>query len=75
MVAPWGAKAPTPSRAGMDAAVRPASPVSTTLWLTPGTVSSRPTRAAAAATEETPGTISHDRCSDVHQSICSAMAP
>ena len=92
MVAPWGAKAATPSLAapaavvggtppvprapgGIEAAVRPDRRVSTTLWLTPGTVSSRARAAAAAATDDTPGTTSKERCSARHQSICSAMAP
>ncbi len=55
------AKAATDSRGGMDAAVRPASRVRTTLWATAGTVSSRPRAAAAAARELTPGTISKSR--------------
>ena len=75
MVAPWAAKAATDSPAGIDAAVRPASRVRTTLWATPGTVSSRPTAAAPAASDETPGTISKSRPLARHQSICSPMAP
>ena len=55
--------------------MRPASRVSTTLWATPGWVSSRPTAADAAASELTPGTISKSRSLATHQSICSPMAP
>ena len=58
MVVPWAAKAATVSPSGMDAAVRPGSRVATSDWATPGTVSSRPTAAEAAASEPTPGTSS-----------------
>ena len=75
MVAPWGAMAATPSPAGIDALVRPARRVAITLWLRVGTVSSRPSTAAAADTEVTPGTISKARSWSRHQSICSATAP
>ena len=75
IVVPWAAKAATDSRSGIEARVRPASLVSTTLWATVGIVSSRPTAAAAAASELTPGTISKSRSFATHQSICSWMAP
>ena len=75
MVAPMAAKAATDSRGGIDALVRPASRVTTTLWATLGMVSSRPRAAAAAASELTPGTISKSRSWARHQSICSWMAP
>ena len=61
---------------GTDAAVRVASRVTTTLWLTWGMVSSRPTAAAAAGERGHPR---HDlegaRVARAHQSICSWMAP
>src|SRR5262249_18489535 len=75
MVAPSAANLATDSRAGTDAAVRSARRVSTTLWANPGTVSSRPTAAAAAATDDTPGTISKVRSCATHHATCSAMAP
>jgi hypothetical protein len=75
MVGRWAANAATDSVAGMDARVRPPSRVNTTLWATPGWVNSCPSAAAAPASEDTPGTISHARPADRHQSICSPMAP
>ncbi len=75
MVAPCAANPATDSRSGIDAAVRPASRVSTTLCATVGMVSSRPSAAAAALSELTPGTISKSRSCATHQSICSWMAP
>ena len=75
MVVPWAAKAATDSPAGTPAPVRPASRVRTTLWATPGTVSSRPAAAAAAPSELTPGTTSNSRPLAAHQSTCSWMAP
>ena len=74
MVVRWPAKAATVSPGGIDAAVRPGSRVATSDWATPGTVSSRPTRAAAAASDPTPGTISQSRPAARHQSICSCTA-
>jgi len=61
--------------AGIDACVRCASRVSTTLCATVGIVSSRPNAAAAALSELTPGTTSKSRSCATHQSICSWMAP
>src|SRR5918997_6182151 len=61
--------------AGIDPAVRPPpSLVSTALCATPGTVSSTPALAAAAASEPTPGTISKVRSCSAHQAICSVSA-
>src|SRR5918997_1147677 len=61
--------------AGIDPAVRPPpSLVSTALCATPGTVSSTPALAAAAASEPTPGTISKARSCLPHQAICSVSA-
>jgi hypothetical protein len=53
-VAPVAAKAASVSRSGM-ALARPEVRVRTTDWATPGTVSSRRSRAAAAAKDGTPG--------------------
>ena len=56
---PWwrrGRRTRRPTRrAGMESCVRPASRVSTTLWETPGWVSSRPSVAAAARQRGHPG--------------------
>ena len=72
-VAPVRAKAAAVSPAGMG--VRPGVRVRTTLWLTPGRVSSRPSAAAAANTLLTPGTMTAPTPRSASAAICSAMAP
>jgi hypothetical protein len=74
MVAPVAASASMDSAAGMEAAVPSARRVRMTDWATPGTVSSHPAVAAAAAIELTPGTISKARPWARHHAICSATA-
>ena len=69
------ARAEMLSPSGTDSRVRDASLVSTTDCETPGTVSSLPRIAAAADTEDTPGTISKLLPFRTHHSICSWMAP
>jgi len=75
VVAPGVAWASTDSPAGIDAIVRRARRVCTTVCAIPGTVSSTPAAAAVAATDETPGTTSKARPLRRHHAICSAMAP
>ena len=73
---PVAANAPIDSRSGIEALVRLARRVTTTLWETVGIVSSRPASALPPprATRR-PGTISKERSRATHQSICSWIAP
>lgn len=53
----------------------PSNRVRITDWATSGMVSSRPTIAATAVNEETPGMISTARSRARHRSSCSCTAP
>ena len=55
--------------------VRPAMRVMMTLWLTPGSVNSAPSAAAAPQKLDTPGVSSQAMPSLSRASICSRMAP
>ena len=72
-MAPVRAKAASDSPSGI-AVERACARVSTTDWATSGTVSSRPTRAAAAAYAGTPGVTSHGTPAASSRWVCSVSA-
>ena len=73
IVVRWAANDRTASPSGMG--VRPPSRVSTTDCATCGTVSSSPAAAAAAPSDDTPGTISDASPRAWQNAICSWVAP
>jgi hypothetical protein len=72
-VAPVAAKAASVSPGGMEEA-RPGVRVRITDWATPGSVSSAPSAAAAAAKEGTPGVTVHGMPMASSLRVCSPMA-
>ena len=70
IVVPCRANSLTSSPGGIGV-LPPPSRVSTTDCATCGIVNSRPTRAATAEKEDTPGTISTSRLNSAHRSTCS----
>ena len=73
MDAPWRASSRSFSPSGT--AVRPARRVTIRLWLTPGSVNSAPSAAAAPNRLDTPGVTSYSIPFAESASSCSRIAP